>query len=89
MDVEQLEQIAAVVVTAGLVAGNFLMFTPWRNGDDPRRQHPERSILQNDQFIKLSRAQSWFCQKQTFPSVSINAIKLLSTISQTRAESAA
>ena len=47
MDVEQLEQIAAVVVTAGLVAGNFLLFTPWRNGDDPRRQHPERSILQN------------------------------------------
>lgn len=48
MDVEQLEQIAAVVVTAGLVAGNFLLFTPWRNGDDPRRQHPERSILKNE-----------------------------------------
>ena len=32
MEIEQLEQIAAVIVTAGLVAGNFLMFTPWRNG---------------------------------------------------------
>ena len=42
MDIEQLEQIAAVIVTAGLVAGNFLMFTPWRNGEDPRQQHPER-----------------------------------------------
>jgi len=28
MEIEQLEQIAAVIVTAGLVAGNFLMFTP-------------------------------------------------------------
>ena len=32
MEIEQLEQIAAVIVTAGLVAGNFLLFTPWRNG---------------------------------------------------------
>lgn len=47
MDIEQLEQIAAVVVTAGLVAGNFLLFTPWRNGDDPRRDHPESSIQLN------------------------------------------
>ena len=45
MEIEQLEQIAAVIVTAGLVAGNFLMFTPWRNGEDPRQRHPERSIL--------------------------------------------
>ena len=48
MDIEQLEQLAAVVVTAGLVAGNFLLFTPWRNGEDPRRRHPESSILQNE-----------------------------------------
>ena len=38
MEIEQLEQIAAVIVTAGLVAGNFLMFTPWRNGEDPRQR---------------------------------------------------
>ena len=40
MDIEQLEQIAAVIVTAGLVAGNFLMFTPWRDGQDPREHRP-------------------------------------------------
>jgi len=44
MEIEQLEQLAAVLVTAGLVAGNFLMFTPWRDGEDPRRQRPERLI---------------------------------------------
>ena len=44
MDIEQLEQLVAVVVTAGLVAGNFLMFTPWRDGEDPRRGHPESLI---------------------------------------------
>ena len=36
MSIETLEQIVAVLVTAGLVAGNFLMFTPWRDGQDPR-----------------------------------------------------
>ena len=36
MLIERLEQIAAVVVTAGLVAGNFFLFTPWRSGHDPR-----------------------------------------------------
>ena len=41
MEIEQLEQIAAVIVTAGLVAGNFLMFTPWRNGEDPRQRQPQ------------------------------------------------
>ena len=41
MEIEQLEQIAAVIVTAGLVAGNFLMFTPWRNGQDPRQRQPQ------------------------------------------------
>ena len=44
MDIEQLEQLVAVIVTAGLVAGNFLMFTPWRDGEDPRRGHPESLI---------------------------------------------
>ena len=44
MEIEQLEQIAAVIVTAGLVAGNFLMFTPWRNGEDPRRPQPESAV---------------------------------------------
>ena len=43
MKIEQFEQIAAVVVTAGLVAGNFLMFTPWRNGEDPRQRQPVHS----------------------------------------------
>ena len=38
MRIETLEQIAAVVVTAGLVTGNFLMFTPWRDGHDPRER---------------------------------------------------
>ena len=47
MDIEQLEQLAAVIVTAGLVAGNFLLFTPWRNGEDPRQRHPEHSILED------------------------------------------
>jgi hypothetical protein len=39
MLIERLEQIAAVVVTAGLVAGNFFLFTPWRSGHDPRERH--------------------------------------------------
>ena len=43
MEIEQLEQIVAVVVTAGLVAGNFLMFTPWLNGEDPRQRQPVHS----------------------------------------------
>ena len=48
MEIEQLEQIAAVIVTAGLVAGNFLMFTPWRNGEDPRQRQPESLMPQNE-----------------------------------------
>jgi hypothetical protein len=43
MRVEQLEQIAALVVTAGLVAGNLLLFTPWRKGQEPRERLRERS----------------------------------------------
>ena len=48
MDIEQLEQLAAVIVTAGLVAGNFLLFTPWRNGEDPRHRQPESLMPQNE-----------------------------------------
>ena len=48
MTVEKLEQLAAVIVTAGLVAGNFLLFTPWRDGQDPRRRQPERFMPQNE-----------------------------------------
>jgi len=33
----RLEQLFAVIITTGLVVGNFLLFTPWRNGHDPRR----------------------------------------------------
>ena len=44
MLIERLEQIAAVVVTAGLVAGNFFLFTPWRSGHDPRdRRDPPKT----------------------------------------------
>jgi hypothetical protein len=45
MLIERLEQIAAVVVTAGLVAGNFFLFTPWRSENDPRdrRDPPQTS----------------------------------------------
>ena len=43
MRVEQLEQIAALVVTAGLVAANLLLFTPWRKGQEPREHLRERS----------------------------------------------
>ena len=53
MEIEQLEHLAAVVVTAGLVAGNFLMFTPWRDGTDPRRGQPESLIPQQ---MKSQRA---------------------------------
>ena len=51
MEIEQLEQIAAVIVTAGLVAGNFLMFTPWRNGEDPRQQQPKSLMPQNESIF--------------------------------------
>jgi len=34
--VNRLEQLFAVIITAGLVLGNFLLFTPWRNGQEPR-----------------------------------------------------
>ena len=39
MRIEKLEQVAALLVTAGLVAGNLLLFSPWRKGPDSR-EHP-------------------------------------------------
>ena len=56
MEIEQLEQIAAVIVTAGLVAGNFLMFTPWRNGEDPRQQNPRSMIQRRTEQHLIGRA---------------------------------
>ncbi|MCB4398578.1 hypothetical protein [Synechococcus sp. MU1625] len=53
MTIEKLEQLAAVIVTAGLVAGNFLLFTPWRDGRDPRQQHPESSMPQNSRSLRF------------------------------------
>jgi len=55
MDIERLEQVAAVIVTAGLVAGNFLLFTPWRDGHDPRQRHQERSKPQNELLHRLEK----------------------------------
>ena len=56
MEIEQLEQIAAVIVTAGLVAANFLMFTPWRNGEDPRQRQPESLMPQNESVTDRGKA---------------------------------
>ena len=58
MEIEQLEQIAAVIVTAGLVAGNFLMFTPWRNGEDPRQRQPQ-SLMPQSEFVVSDRVKAW------------------------------
>ncbi len=58
MDIEQLEQLAAVIVTAGLVAGNFLLFTPWRNGEDPRQRQPE-SLMPQNEFVVSDRAKTY------------------------------
>lgn len=41
--VNRMEQLFAVIVTTGLVMGNFLLFTPWRNGHDPRRSRGSSS----------------------------------------------
>ena len=43
MRIEKLEQIAALVVTAGLVAGNLILFAPWRKGHEPRERLRDRS----------------------------------------------
>ena len=59
MDIEQLEQLAAVIVTAGLVAGNFLLFTPWRNGEDPRqRQHGKQMPQKESIFYITNRSKT-------------------------------
>ena len=52
----KLEQLAAVIVTAGLVAGNFLLFTPWRNGEDPRQRHPESLNPQKETIHRSDHA---------------------------------
>ena len=61
MEIEQLEQIAAVIVTAGLVAGNFLMFTPWRNGEDPRQRQPQSLMPQKESDVS-DRAKAYAMQ---------------------------
>ena len=58
MEIEQLEQIAAVIVTAGLVAGNFLMFTPWRNGEDPRQRQP-KSLMPHNESVFSNRPKAY------------------------------
>ena len=57
MLIERLEQITAVVVTAGLVAGNFFLFTPWRSGHDPRERHgqPQTSQPKNTSEAETHR----------------------------------
>ena len=56
MDVEQLEQLVAVIVTAGLLAGNFLLFTPWRDGEDPRQRPDESAITHHSKAAPSSKA---------------------------------
>ncbi|MAH58063.1 MAG: hypothetical protein CMN91_06455 [Synechococcus sp. ARS1019] len=52
---ETIEQLAAVIVTAGLVAGNFLLFTPWRDGVDPRdRQQQSSDVSHRDEGLSAS-----------------------------------
>ncbi len=52
---ETIEQLAAVIVTAGLVAGNFLLFTPWRDGVDPRdRQQQSSDVSHRDEGLSTS-----------------------------------
>jgi len=41
--VNRLEQVFAVIITTGLVLGNFLLFTPWRDGQDPRERNGHAS----------------------------------------------
>ena len=44
--VNRLEQLFALIVTVGLVLGNFLLFTPWRQGQDLRSpaSNPEQAL---------------------------------------------
>ena len=54
MAIQTLEQLAAVLVTAGLVAGNFLLFTPWRDGHDPRdRVKPTPAKVQGNSRVSM------------------------------------
>ena len=56
----RLEQLFAVVITAGLVLGNFLLFTPWRNGKDPRQNHPRQpSYDLNSNRDKAPTGSAW------------------------------
>lgn len=55
--IEITEQVVAVIVTAGLVLINFLLFTPWRNGHDPRendavRIDPKTMIMINPDTVQ-------------------------------------
>ena len=45
MPIERLEQIVALLVTAGLVAGNLVLFTPWRKGHEPQERRRDQSQL--------------------------------------------
>ena len=45
MRIEKLERLAAVIATAGLAAGNLVLFAPWRRGQDPRERGRERSAV--------------------------------------------
>mgnify|MGYP001316984559 CR=1 FL=1 len=36
ISIQLLEKIVAILVTAILVSANYMLFTPWRNGKDPR-----------------------------------------------------
>ncbi len=53
MRIEKVEQIAALLITAALVMGNFLFFTPWRDGHDPRQR--KQTLFKTDQEASLIR----------------------------------
>jgi len=65
MDVEKLEQLAAVIVTAGLVAGNFLLFTPWRDGQDPRQHQPGRFMPPNESMHPLRQTSTYLTSMES------------------------
>ena len=67
MDVEKLEQLAAVIVTAGLVAGNFLLFTPWRDGQDPRQHQPGRVMPPNESMHPLRQTSTYLTSMESPP----------------------
>jgi hypothetical protein len=49
MRIEKVEQVAALIITAGLVFGNFVLFTPWRTDQDPRNRQapsPQSKLVQ-------------------------------------------